>query len=95
MFAAVSPLGRALWRLVAPADMDGLKPMVAGWIDDERWAQVESSYAEASLALRKLGRVGPVHAALASRSIPRGPNHLFHLRGVAEVRHDETREAHI
>ena len=72
-FAAVSPLGRALWRLVTPADMDGLKPVVANWIADERWAQVESSYAEASLALRKLGRVGPAHAALASRFRERAP----------------------
>lgn len=77
--AALSPLGRAIWRLVAPADLDSLRPAVAGWLTDQRWAQVEASYAQATAAMARLARIGPRHGALLGRFRRRAPELFLFL----------------
>ena len=85
--AKISPLGRAIWRLVTPSDMDSLRPDVAGWLKDERWTQVETTYAEATAAMRKLAHIGSAHAALLPRFKKRAPD-LFLFLCLTRREHD-------
>jgi hypothetical protein len=74
-----SAFSRALWRAVRQTKDQKMAKAARTWLADARWPSVEESYQEALAALKKIGKIGPLHQALAPAFRKQGPKLFLYL----------------